>query len=124
MTWIPPYSTDISRSRLDESFGGMGMKDGLTHIGLQFWRPTQEGQIELVDNFKPIDDSTIISFRKWGNVHNVRVLLCIYNGTREGWNWSLAKNAFDSQSLLSLYQYYCSRKKCLTCAVGNKLLEE
>ncbi len=35
-----------------------------------------------------------------------------------------AKNAFDSQSLLSLYQYYCSRKKCLTCAVGNKLLEE
>ena len=96
MTWVPPYSTDISRSRIDESFGGMGMKDGLTHIGLQFWRPTQEGQIELVDNFKPIDDSTIISFRKWGSVHNVRVLLCIYNGTREGWNWSLAKNAFDS----------------------------
>lgn len=36
----------------------------------------------------------------------------------------VAKNAFDSQSHLSLYQYYCSRKKCLTCAVGSKLLEE
>ncbi|MEJ6583495.1 MAG: DUF2851 family protein [Crocinitomicaceae bacterium] len=32
------------------------------------------------------------------------------------------KNAFDSQSLLSLYLYHCSRKKCLTCDVGYKLL--
>jgi hypothetical protein len=72
------------------------MKHGLTHIGLQFWCPTSKGQIELVDNFKPIDDSTIINFRKWGNAHNVRVLLCIYNGTRNGWNWNLAKNAFSS----------------------------
>jgi len=96
MTWVPPYATDVCRARLDQSFGGMGMKDGLTHIGLQFWRPTSKGQIELVDNFKPIDDSTIINFRKWGNANNVRVLLCIYNGTREGWNWNLAKNAFSS----------------------------
>lgn len=36
----------------------------------------------------------------------------------------IAKNAFDSQSLLSLYQYYCTRKKCLTCGVGIKLLED
>lgn len=34
------------------------------------------------------------------------------------------KNAFDSQSLLSLYQYYCIRKKCLNCGVGIKLLED
>lgn len=33
------------------------------------------------------------------------------------------KNAFDSQSLLSLYRYYCSNKKCLTCNVGVKVLE-
>ena len=96
MTWVPPYATEVCRARLDESFGGVGMKDGLTHIGLQFWRPTSKGQIELVDNFKPIDDSTIINFRKWGNLHDVRVLLCIYNGTRNGWNWNLAKNAFSS----------------------------
>ncbi|MBT7405008.1 MAG: hypothetical protein HN754_02735, partial [Opitutae bacterium] len=94
MTWVPPYATDVCRARLDQSFGGVGMKDGLTHIGLQFWRPTTKGHIELVDNFKPIDDSTIINFRKWGNANNVRVLLCIYNGDREGWNWNLAKNAF------------------------------
>lgn len=96
MTWVPPYATEICRDRLDESFGAMGMKDGLTHIGLQFWRPALKGQIELVDDFKPIDDSTIINFKKWGDACDIRLLLCIYNGTREGWNWNLAKNAFDT----------------------------
>lgn len=94
MTWVPPYATAKCKDRLDESFKGVGMKDGLTHLGLQFWRPTKKGQIELVDNFKPIDDSTINNFRKWGNAHHVRVLLCIYNVTQKGWNWNLAKNAF------------------------------
>ena len=32
------------------------------------------------------------------------------------------KNAFDSQGLLALHRYYCCRKKCLSCGVGNKLL--
>ena len=94
MTWVPPYATTKCKERLEESFKGVGMKNGLTHLGLQFWRPTKKGQIQLVDDFKPIDDLTIINFRKWGNAHHVRVLLCIYNGTKKGWNWNLAKNAF------------------------------
>lgn len=96
MTWVPPYATEICRDRLDESFGEVGLKNGLTHMGLQFWRPTEEGRIELVDDFKPIYDSTIINFRKWGQTHGIKVLLCIYNGTRDGWNWNLAKNAFET----------------------------
>ena len=32
------------------------------------------------------------------------------------------KNAFDSQSLLALYRYFCSHKKCLSCNVGQKVL--
>ena len=51
-------------------------------------------KIKLVDDFKPIDDATIIQFRKWGKTNNVRVLLCVYNGYKDGWNWDLAKNAF------------------------------
>ena len=96
MTWVPSYATEICRDRLDESFGEVGLKNGLTHMGLQFWRPTEEGRIELVDDFKPIYDSTIINFRKWGQTHGIKVLLCIYNGTRDGWNWNLAKNAFET----------------------------
>ncbi len=96
MTWVPPYATEICKDRLDESFGEVGLKNGLTHMGLQFWRPTEEGRIELVDDFKPIYDSTIINFRRWGQTHGIKVLLCIYNGTRDGWNWNLAKNAFET----------------------------
>jgi len=96
MTWVPPYATEICKDRLDESFGEVGLKNDLTHMGLQFWRPTEEGRIELVDDFKPIYDSTIINFRKWGQTHGIKVLLCIYNGTRDGWNWNLAKNVFET----------------------------
>ncbi len=31
-------------------------------------------------------------------------------------------SAYDSQSLLELYSLRCSRKKCLTCGIGNKIL--
>ena len=72
------------------------MKNGLTHLGLQFWRPSDKGKMKLVNDFKPIDDATIIQFRKWGKTHNVQVLLCVYNGYKNGWNWDLAKNAFDT----------------------------
>jgi GH18 family chitinase len=72
------------------------MKNGLTHLGLQFWRPSEKGKMQLVDDFKPIDDPTIIQFRKWGEAHNVRVFLCVYNGYKDGWNWELAKTAFDT----------------------------
>jgi hypothetical protein len=34
-----------------------------------------------------------------------------------------AKTAYDSQALLGLYRYYCSHKKCLSCAIGLKLLK-
>jgi hypothetical protein len=33
------------------------------------------------------------------------------------------KNAFDSQALLQLKNDYCNKKRCLDCAIGNKLLK-
>jgi hypothetical protein len=35
-----------------------------------------------------------------------------------------AKAAYDSQALIELRNEYCSRKKCLQCAVGNALLKK
>lgn len=32
------------------------------------------------------------------------------------------KSAYDSQSVLELYDYYCTQKKCLMCSIGAKLL--
>jgi hypothetical protein len=34
------------------------------------------------------------------------------------------KNAYDSQGLIELKNEYCSKKKCLDCAVGNYLLKK
>ena len=33
------------------------------------------------------------------------------------------KNAYDSQALIELKNEYCSKKKCLECAIGNALLK-
>ena len=37
MTWVPPYAVSQCQARLTEPFGSRGMKDALTHLGLQFW---------------------------------------------------------------------------------------
>ncbi len=95
MTWVPPYAVSACKERLNQSFDGIGMKDGLTHLGLQFWSPTSKGGIELVDRFKVIDESTISEFRKWGDAHGVRIMLCVYNGSGSGWDWGLAMTAFE-----------------------------
>jgi len=34
-----------------------------------------------------------------------------------------AKNAFDSQGLLELYNNYCCKKKCIDCSIGVRLLQ-
>lgn len=33
-------------------------------------------------------------------------------------------NAANSQSLIQLFENYCSKKKCLNCSIGNKILRE
>ncbi len=33
-----------------------------------------------------------------------------------------SKKAFDSQALLEIYNQFCNNKKCLSCSVGNKIM--
>ncbi|HQV00747.1 MAG: DUF2851 family protein [Bacteroidia bacterium] len=32
-------------------------------------------------------------------------------------------NAYQAQAYIQLYNYYCSHKKCLSCAIGNKIIK-
>lgn len=96
MTWVPPYAVNKCKDRLNESFDGVGVKDGITHVGLQFWVPTEQGGIKLVSKFARITDAEISAFRRWGNANGVRVMLCVYNGASSGWNWESATSAFDT----------------------------
>ncbi len=34
------------------------------------------------------------------------------------------KKSYDSQALLEIYSEYCSKKKCMNCVVGNKILKD
>ena len=95
MTWVPPYAVNASLEALKESFGGAGMGNSLTHLGLQFWTPTMAGGIERVTRYGAIDDSQISDFRAWGSKHGIHVMLCIYNGI-SGWDWELARSSFDT----------------------------
>jgi len=93
MTWVPPYAVSRCQSRLTESFGGAGMKDALTHLGLQFWKPTMEGGLVVAGRTNEVNDVTIAELRDWGRTNGVRVLLCVYNHV-QSWDWTLARAGF------------------------------
>ena len=93
MTWVPPYAIDKCRARLHEDVEGLGPKDALTHLALQFWIPTREGGVEKTPRYGAINDSTIIEFRDWAHQHGIHAMLCVYNSVNS-WDWSLAQAGF------------------------------
>ncbi len=101
MTWVPPYAVANCQARLNESYGGdgttlggAGMKDALTHLGLQFWQPTKEGGLKYAGRTNDVNDAVIKNLRDWGRTNGVRVLLCVYNAVGGKWDWSLARAGF------------------------------
>ncbi len=97
MTWVAPYAVVGSKARLNESFGGIGMKDGLSDLALQFWQPLPDGSgVERVQRGDDTSDAVVAELRDWGHAHGVRVLLCVYNFNvkTESWDWPWARSAF------------------------------
>jgi len=93
MTWVPPYAVAKSRARLEESLDGVGMKDVITHLALQFFEPTREGGVRRVPGMDDVGDVTVAALRDWAHANGIRVLLCVYNGSKS-WDWPLARAAF------------------------------
>ena len=101
MTWVPPYAVAKCRATLNESYrgdgitsGGAGMRDALTHLGLQFWQPTKDGGLKYAGGTNDVNDVAIKDLRDWGRTNGVRVLLCVYNAVGGKWDWSLARAGF------------------------------
>jgi hypothetical protein len=59
--------------------------------------------LEILKKMKPEKNSIISKFSKLGVV---------------------AENACESQALLELKNNYCTKKRCLQCAIGNNLLRK
>lgn len=73
-----------------------------------YWKGSQLDKPQLIEKAKDLlrlipKESNHLT-RKWKQ-------LCVH-----------PKNAFDTQTLLEIYEQFCSRKACLDCAVGKKIL--
>ena len=93
ISWVAPYRVDQTKAMLQRDFGGVGMKDGLTWLALQFW-VTNGPEIVQDNNVKGSNfDGTVKWFRDWGHANGVKVTLCVtdYVG---GWNWAEARRSF------------------------------
>lgn len=96
MTWVPPYSRDVSWARLRAKYNGAGPAAALTHLGLQFWTPSPDGGLTRPTKFGTISDAEVRSYVDWAHANGVKVMLTVYNGV-DGWDWALAKNAFANK---------------------------
>lgn len=104
ITWVPPYSIETCKQRLEQDFGdGVGMKDGLTHLALQFWIPSQSGKDCILTPTYKVTSSDVRWFVTWGERNDVKIMLCVYNADLPygpgGWDYEGALNAFrDNRS--------------------------
>lgn len=105
MTWVPSYGIATSYTAINKRYGqNFGPVNSLTHVALQFWVPKADGTgIQYSTDGNP-DDAAVIQFVKWGRLHGVKILLCIYNDVPHtanppgnySWDWDYAKNAFST----------------------------
>jgi hypothetical protein len=94
ITWVPPYSVDECKAMVKRDFGGVGMKDGLTFLALQWW-VTDGPNIKAWG--KPAGDgfdNDVKYFRDWGKANGVKVTLCVVNHVGNDWNWAEARRSF------------------------------
>ncbi|MDR3691883.1 MAG: glycosyl hydrolase family 18 protein [Fimbriimonas sp.] len=88
-TWIAPYAV----KRSFEAIRVPQVAGILTHLDLQFWEPTSDGAIRLVEE-PEVSLDAVEKLRNWGHEQGIRVMLCAFNGERD-WDWPLAKHAFS-----------------------------
>jgi hypothetical protein len=107
ISWVPTYGIDHCLSwdgtgTLTQDFGGVRMKDGLTHLALQFWNPEpSNGSIYYGTNGGVKATNAIVKrFKDWGNANDVKVMLCVYNADDEhgNWNWERVRPIIESAS--------------------------
>jgi hypothetical protein len=96
MTWIPVYGTGNCKALLNDPDKSVWLKNGLTHIGLQFWVPGDNGKVVFVTDYKFTYKASTISqdvtdFAKWGNDNNVKVMLCLFNMREGDFDWTYTK---------------------------------
>ena len=97
MGWVPPYALEASAFGIHAN---PKIGQTLTRIGLQFWNPSPDGTglaFAPTDKNGPlVSEASVLRFRDWARARNIKVLLTVYNNSRntDKWDWDLARRAF------------------------------
>ena len=102
--WVPPYYVKECRKTVVEDFGGIGMKDAITTLGLQFWVPDTDRVVYHPKYGKDgdtnkVNDETVRWFADWGRRNNIHVMLCIFNALEgDTWDWELVRQSLKAEN--------------------------
>jgi hypothetical protein len=94
ITWVAPYKVDASKAMLQKDFGGVGMKDGLTYLALQFWVTSGPNVVQDGNVAGSGFDDKVKWFRDWGHANGIKVTLCVTDFVGD-WNWGEAARSFN-----------------------------
>ncbi len=97
ITWVAPYYiNETIEQTLNTEWDGYGMKDGISHLALQYWVPNpSSGGIQFFSrstyDVAYTHEDSIKIFTDWAAKYDIKVLLCLYNG-ENGWDWSIVES--------------------------------
>lgn len=94
LSWVPPYDVARGLRNLETNLGTHSPQNVLTHLALQFWRPTPSGALVYESG---VGDGDVADFRALTDQYGILLMLTVYNNNQQnpGWDWSLARQAFD-----------------------------
>ena len=95
IAWVPPYSVSACQTMLQRDFGGVGMKDGISYLALQFWITNGAGLNKDGNISSGNFDTDVNWFRDWGHKYGINVELCVDNYVG-GWSWPAAVSSFET----------------------------
>lgn len=112
MTWIPVYGSDNCKAMINDATKSQWIKNGITHIGLQFWVPGDAGAVVFATNYHYTWKAATISqdvqdFVTWGHANGIKVMMCFHNVRSSDFDWSYAQqviNTYPTQTVTNALQ--------------------
>lgn len=101
MTWVPVYGIDGVKNILNDPTQSSWIKNGVTHIGLQFWVPGDSGEVAFITDYQFTYKASTISqdvqdFVTWGHANNIKIMMCFHNVREHDFDWGYARKVIDT----------------------------
>lgn len=95
---MPPYGASGVIFLLEDESHDTWIQDGITHIGLQFWVPGDNGEVVPISDYNYSwhgdFNEHAQKYVAWGNDNDVNVMLCFFNVHEDDFDWEVARKAY------------------------------